>query len=72
MAQTLFKMEPSLYALDWNAARFIWAKMIGITDRALNEQYRNSTTFTYRKVLLYNSDFFNRSKVQLLSMFVQS
>ncbi|CAF4321969.1 unnamed protein product, partial [Rotaria magnacalcarata] len=38
-------MEPSLDALDWNTARFIWAKMIGIIDRSLDEQHRSETTF---------------------------
>ncbi|CAF3722786.1 unnamed protein product, partial [Rotaria sp. Silwood1] len=49
VAQTLLKMEPSLYALDWNMARLIWAKMIGIVDRALNEQHRSEATFSIFK-----------------------
>ncbi|CAF4107243.1 unnamed protein product, partial [Rotaria magnacalcarata] len=45
VAKTLLEMEPSLDALDWNTTRFIWAKMIGIIDRSLDEQHRNETTF---------------------------
>ncbi|CAF3958224.1 unnamed protein product [Rotaria sp. Silwood1] len=56
VAQTLLKMEPSLYALDWNMARLIWAKMIGIVDRALNEQHRSEATFSIFKVF---SHYFN-------------
>ncbi|CAF4456850.1 unnamed protein product [Rotaria socialis] len=45
VAKTLLEMEPSLNALDWNTARFIWAKMIDIIDRSLDEQHRSETTF---------------------------
>ncbi|CAF1359115.1 unnamed protein product [Rotaria sordida] len=50
MTETLLQMKPSLRALDWNMARFLWAKMIGVVDRALNEQHRSATLFKNLKV----------------------
>ncbi|CAF1315607.1 unnamed protein product, partial [Rotaria sp. Silwood1] len=51
VAQTLLKMEPSLHKLDWDMARFIWSKMIGVVDKALKQQHGSEkNTFGYLKV----------------------
>ncbi|CAF0900891.1 unnamed protein product [Rotaria sordida] len=51
VAQTLLEMEPSLHKLDWNMARFVWSKMIGVVDKALKQQHRSEkNTFGYLKV----------------------
>ncbi len=52
VAETLLKMEPFLYAVDWNMARFIWAKMIGIIDHEIDRQHRSEAIFSILKVLL--------------------
>ncbi len=57
VAQTLLKMESSFYELDWNMARLIWAKMLGIVDKALDEQHRSEATFSCLKVSLHYSNF---------------
>jgi hypothetical protein len=54
VAETLLKMEPFLYALDWNMARLIWAKMIGIIDHEIDQQHRSEAIFSILKVLLDN------------------
>jgi hypothetical protein len=54
VAETLLKMEPFLYALDWNMARLIWAKMIGIIDHEIDQQHRSEAIFSTLKVLLDN------------------
>ncbi|CAF2635741.1 unnamed protein product [Rotaria sp. Silwood2] len=50
VAETLLKIEPLLYALDWNMARLIWAKMIGIVDKALDQQHRSEAILSVLKV----------------------
>lgn len=59
VGETLLKMEPFLYALDWNMARVIWTKMIGIIDRAINQQHRSEAVFSILKVMLDNFSFFS-------------
>ncbi|CAF4867854.1 unnamed protein product [Rotaria sp. Silwood1] len=54
VAETLLEMEPLLRALDWNMARFIWAKMIGVVDRALDEQHRSAAVFKQLKNKMEN------------------
>ncbi|CAF4742395.1 unnamed protein product, partial [Rotaria sp. Silwood2] len=49
VAETLLKIEPLLYALDWNMARLIWAKMIGIVDKALDQQHRSEAILSVLK-----------------------
>ena len=58
MAQAFLKMEPSLRALDWNMARFIWAEMIGNIDKALNDQFRSEAVFSVLKVFSCMITFF--------------
>jgi hypothetical protein len=41
VAKTLLKMELFLYALDWNMARMIWTKFIGVIDRAIVRQHQS-------------------------------
>ncbi|CAF1261107.1 unnamed protein product, partial [Adineta steineri] len=50
VAQTLLEMQDSLYSLDWNMARFIWVKMIGIVDKELQTQHRFEKTLNSLKV----------------------
>jgi len=57
--EILLKMEPFLYALDWNMARMIWAKTIVVVDRTVDKQHRSETVFSCLKVLLHNSKYFS-------------
>lgn len=57
VAEALLKMEPFLYALDWNMARIIWAKILGIIDRAIDQQHRSEAIFNVLKVLFDNLSF---------------
>jgi len=59
VAETLLKMEPFLYALDWNMACMTWAKLIVVVDGAVDEQHRSETVFSCLKVLLHNSNYFS-------------
>jgi hypothetical protein len=63
VAKTLLKMEPFLYTLDWNMARMIWAKMIGVIDSAIDKQHRSEAIFSILKVLLDDSNFFSSHNV---------